>query len=103
MLLANGLVLAVILYAWLKYFFAVPPAAEQQSTWPGEENCQSDGDSKAPQSGETLTGIDYSDKGKKADGNKLRARVIKHALIEEFVNYKGFFCLPIVATEQLNK
>lgn len=34
------------IHVWLKYVFAIPPEATQQSTWPGEANWPLDEDNK---------------------------------------------------------
>lgn len=78
------------IYSWLTYFFAVPPAADQQSTWPGEENWPSDNDSKGPQASETLTGVDYPNTDKQADGKEQRTKVLRHFLLKKFMSYKRF-------------
>lgn len=78
------------IYSWLTYFFAVPPAAGQQSTWPGEENWLLDDDSKAPQASETLTGTDYSNTEKQANKNKPPTKVLRQFLLKKFMNYKRF-------------
>jgi len=78
------------IYSWLTLFFAVPPAADQQSTWPGEENWPLDNDSKAPQASETLTGIDQPNTDKQANGNKQRTKVLRRFLLKKFMSYKRF-------------
>lgn len=45
------------IYSRLKYVFAIPPAASQQSTWPGEANWPLDDDNEVPQPEGKSTGI----------------------------------------------
>lgn len=78
------------IYSWLTYFFSVPPAADQQSTWPGEENWPLDNDSKGAQASETLTGIGQPNIDKQAEGNEQRTKVLRHFLLKKFMSYKRF-------------